>query len=96
MYGSIFRFQITPGKEAELAQLVQNDAGERERLKAAGLIANYVFKLDKGGYMGVAVFESREKYQANANDPAQDRWYRRFRAMIEADPEWNDGEIVSQ
>ena len=31
---------------------------------------------------------------ANADSPAQDARYRQFRALLEADPEWHDGEIV--
>ena len=45
--------------------------------------------------MMVAVFESKETYEANANDPAQDAWYRKFRALLTADPEWNDGEVTA-
>ena len=95
MYGTIFRFQVKPGKDQELHRLVQEDTAENARLRAAGMVASYVYKLDNGGYMGAAIFENKEKYVANANDPAQDRWYRRFRELLEADPEWNDGEIVA-
>ena len=95
MYGTIFRFQAKPGMDAALKQLMEDQGGEGDRLKGAGMRASYLFKLDNGGYMGVAVFEDKERYFANANDPAQDRWYRRFRDMIQADPEWNDGEIVA-
>jgi len=98
MYGTIFRFQVKPGREADVMQLMAGEAPgteEGDRLKGAGMRASYLFKLDNGGYMGVAVFEDKERYVANANDPAQDQWYRRFRDMIQADPEWNDGEIVA-
>jgi hypothetical protein len=94
MYGSIFRFNFKPGGEEEARKLMEAE-NDDQRLKGSGLKASYIFKLDKGGYMGVAVFESKEKYVANANDPKQDEWYRKFRALTEADPEWNDGEIIS-
>jgi hypothetical protein len=95
VYGTIYRFQIKPGKEAELKRFFEMEGSEEDkRLKAAGLVSAQLFKLDKGGYMGVAVFENKEKYVANANDPEQDRWYRQFRELLEADPEWNDGEVV--
>jgi hypothetical protein len=32
---------------------------------------------------------------ANADDPVQDADYREYRALMEADPEWHDGEIES-
>ena len=95
MYGTIYRFEPKPGKEAEalrfLAFETQQDIA---RLKAAGMVAASVYKLDKGAYMGVVAFENKEKYVANANDPAQDQWYQQFRELLASDPEWNDGEIV--
>ena len=36
----------------------------------------------------------RDAYRANASDPEQDRWYRRMREHLDADPEWTDGELV--
>ena len=96
MYGSIFRFKVKAGAEDELRRMLgHQDAAERQRLKDGGMVASYLFRLDNGGHMGVAVFESKEKYTANANDPRQDEWYRKFRALTEADPEWSDGEIIS-
>jgi hypothetical protein len=32
---------------------------------------------------------------ANANDPEQHQWYLKIRELLEADPEWEDGEFVS-
>ena len=96
MYGSIFQFTAKPGAEEQLEALFKNmDTEEGARLRKAGIMASYAFKLDKGGYIGVAVFENKDKYFANANDPAQDQWYRKFRALLEADPVWNDGEVVA-
>jgi len=96
MYGSIFRFQLKPGKEQEALKMFgMEEAQEGQRLRGSGMVGSYLFKLDNGGYMGVAVFENKDKYVANANDPKQDEWYRKFRALTEADPEWNDGEVVA-
>jgi hypothetical protein len=64
------------------------------RPNVKGAIEGYLYRLDKGGLMMVAVFESKEAYVANAEDPAQDRWYQEFRTLLETDPEWNDGEVV--
>lgn len=94
MYGTIYQLRPKPGKETDVVALM--DEWDRERRpKAKGSLGGYLFKLDKGGMMGVAVFENKEAYVANANDPGQDAWYRRLRELLEADPEWNDGEIVS-
>ena len=53
-----------------------------------------MFKLDNGGLMGVAAFDSKDSYRANAEDPEQDAFYQRWRALMDTDPEWNDGEII--
>jgi hypothetical protein len=95
MYGTVFRFQIKPGKENEMQAFLESTSrDEGQRLKAAGMVSSYVYKLDGGGYMGAVVFQTKEQYVANANDPAQDAWYRRWRELLAADPEWNDGEVV--
>jgi len=96
LYGSIFRLQPIPGKEQELEALMRaEEQQDEQRLRASGWVSTYIFKLDKGGMMGVAIFESKEKYHANANDPKQDEWYRKLRALLQADPEWNDGEVIA-
>ena len=48
-----------------------------------------------GELIGVAVFEDKASYQANADDPEQERWYFRLRELLEDDPEWEDGEYVA-
>jgi hypothetical protein len=40
----------------------------------------------------VAVFNDRETYMRNADDPAQDERYQRIRALLSEDPTWTDGE----
>jgi hypothetical protein len=41
----------------------------------------------------LAVFDTEENYRRNADDPDQHRQYLELRALLEADPEWNDGEV---
>jgi hypothetical protein len=41
------------------------------------------------------VFETRESYEANANDPAQSYWHRRLVALLEEPPTWIDGDVLS-
>ena len=48
-----------------------------------------------GELIGVAVFEDRATYRANADDPEQDAWFRRVRELLESDPDWEDGDYVS-
>lgn len=42
----------------------------------------------------VVVFQDRESYFANANDPAQDEFFQRMMEMLDGEPVWHDGEIV--
>jgi hypothetical protein len=96
MYGTVFRMRAKAGREPEVRALF--DEWWRERAPAVrGAQAGYVFQPEgsPGEWIGVVVFADRESYRANAEDPAQDRWYRRLREALEADPAWEDGPIVS-
>jgi quinol monooxygenase YgiN len=90
MYGTIARVKIDPAKVEELKEL-----GRRIGV-APGQIARYVYQMDAnpGELFLVVVFESREAYWANARSPDQNRRYQEMRALMLADPEWHDGEIV--
>ncbi len=41
------------------------------------------------------MFQDKESYMANANNPAQDAWYKELRELLVADPTWDDGEYVA-
>ena len=96
MYGSIFRMKVKPGKEQAVVDSFKRWDKER-RPKAKGALAGFVLKPDKrsGELIGIAVFKDKATYQANANDPEQDRWYRQLRELLQVDPEWEDGEYPS-
>jgi hypothetical protein len=42
------------------------------------------------------MFTDREAYERNADDPAQNARYEAYRALLEADPQWHDGEVVKE
>lgn len=91
MYGTIAKVKVNPSKIAEL-QAVGDSLG-----KPAGQVARYIFQADAnpGEVWLVGVFESREAYWANANSPEQHERFMQIRALVESDPEWHDGEIIS-
>jgi hypothetical protein len=66
----------------------------RERT-VPGAIASYLLVPDDhaAAVLLVAVFSDKDAYVANAQDPEQDRWYRRLRDLLVADPTWEDGEM---
>ena len=94
MYGTIARMRVQPGKEAEFVA-----QGEQYKdLNIPGFIASATYKADAGGneYWLAVVFESRELYRANAEDPAQDERFREMAALLDGEPEWHDGEVVAR
>ncbi len=95
MFGSIYRMHPKPGEESNIAAHFRR--WERDRRPAAGgTVAGYLFrpKARPHELIGFAVFDSESSYRTNAGAPAQDQWYRDLRQMLEADPEWNDGDIL--
>ncbi len=92
MYGTIARMRIDPARVDELKALGASMG------MAPGQVAGYVFQTDadRGVFYLAAVFESKEAYWANASSPEQHERYLQLRALFSEDPEWHDGEIVSE
>jgi quinol monooxygenase YgiN len=95
MFGTVYHMRPKAGAETAIEDLLRRE--EKERIRPTGFIAGYLFhsRSRPGELIGVAVFDSEASYRKNANDPGQDRWYRRLRELLEADPEWNDGDVVA-
>jgi hypothetical protein len=94
MYGTIARFRVRP--EVNRKEFKQKmDSFDSSNIP--GWIADYIFQTDADSdiFYLVAIFQDRESYQANADDPAQHERYLIFRSFLADDPEWNDGTIVS-
>lgn len=96
MYGTVAQLRVEDGKIEEAREVALRWERER-RPNVAGFVANYTFQLDSDprAVILVAVFDSKEAYVANAQDPEQDRWYRQLRALLEADPIWHDGQVIA-
>lgn len=71
-------------------------AWEKER-SVAGYVSSHVLISDDGRtIVNVAVFESKDAYQALADDPAQDEWWRaHYAPLLEGEPRWIDGAWIS-
>lgn len=92
MYGTVARLKVKPGAMAEMQAVTK----EYENLNIPGQQKTYVFQMDADpdeAYL-VAIFDSKDAYVANANDPAQHERYAKMRNLLTADPEWHDGEVV--
>ncbi len=91
MYGTVMRARATPGNRQAVVAMMG------ESLDAEGSQATYVLLPDddENSLVAGVIFEDQMTYSANAHDPATEAWYGRFRALLEDDPEWTDGEWVS-
>jgi quinol monooxygenase YgiN len=70
---------------------------ENETREVKGFVGSYVLmENDSDNVWLLAVFEDRATYDANADDPKMHETYVKYRALLEEDPEWHDGEIEQQ
>jgi quinol monooxygenase YgiN len=92
MYGTIARMQTKPGAEQQLRDFSE----QQSRNTTPGLVFDYVYRSDANPneVWLVVGFESKAAYDANAQSPDQHARYEQYRALLTADPEWHDGEIV--
>ena len=91
MYGSVFRMRPKSGMAGQLRDVMMSNQRQPK-----GMVAAYLLRQDGSqDVWGLAVFEDEQTYRDNANDPAQDAEYRKFRELLESDPEWHDGSIDS-
>jgi len=90
MYGTVARTRVKPENREKLSEVLA-----RQTVAAVpGYVAAYMlFENDGDTAWLFAVFEDRASYDRNADDPAQNERYLEYRALMEADPEWHDGEI---
>jgi len=93
VYGTVALLRVRPGCEAALLDEVRAEDLEAHM---PGYIAQYVFRADaeRNQYWLVVLFENRETYHANAASPEQHARYLRLRALLTAEPEWHDGEVI--
>jgi len=90
MYGTVARTRVKPENRDQLREVVkrQMEGG------IPGLVKSYVLHENDSDVSWLfAIFEDRATYDKNADDPAQHERYLEYRALMEEDPEWHDGEI---
>jgi len=90
MYGTCARTRVKPENREELKAVFQGTA----QRNVPGYITSYVLEENDSDVVWLfAVFEDRASYDKNAADPAQNDEYVKYRAFMEGEPEWHDGEI---
>jgi len=90
MYGTIARLKVSRENLEKLDALTKEQMGRKpEGAKAVNVLVPD--ERDDEAYL-VVFFEDKASYLKNADDPAQHQDYLKMRALLDADPEWIDGE----
>jgi quinol monooxygenase YgiN len=91
MYGTVARTRVKPENREQLTKVFESQSYDTE---ASGYVTSYVlWENDSDVAWLFAAFEDRAAYEKNADDPAQHERYVAYRALMEDEPEWHDGEI---
>jgi heme-degrading monooxygenase HmoA len=93
MYGTVARLRIRPGAEEDLARYADEVTSADT---PPGMVAECLYRTDADPreFILAVAFASKEAYWANAGSPEQHARYERLRQLLDAEPEWADGEIV--
>ena len=91
MYGTVAKMDVLPGKRDELKALIDS---QMAATPVAGYIKSYgLMENDTDTLWVTVLFQDKDSYMANADDPAQNERYMAMRALLASDPEWHDGTI---
>ena len=95
MYGTVANIRVKSGHQDDLIKLMQEWNDER-RPKIPGAQTGYVVQLDSDpqDLIMIGIFDDKDTYVKNADDPDQDRWFRRIMEHLESEPAWHDGEFI--
>ncbi|HZD78540.1 MAG TPA: hypothetical protein VE646_00660 [Actinomycetota bacterium] len=93
MFGTIGRAHIRPENKDKLIEALEDPAYQG----VSGYRMSYLMFPEnrENEVVIVAMFEDADSYWKNADDPAQDERYQRYRALLEDEPEWSDGEWIA-
>lgn len=82
--------KVKPGSQKALVEAGKQWEADR---KVDGFQGEYTLLGEDGvTVVSCVTFESKEKYLALADDPAQDTWYQeKLRPLLTEDPQWIDG-----
>ena len=92
MYGTVGRVKVKKENQQKLREsLMGQPNADIPGFKQAFLM----FPENRDGEaVLVAMFEDKDSYWKNANDPEQDKRYQEFSQYFDSEPEWSDGEWV--
>lgn len=95
MFGTIASMRAKPGMEERLLGALEEWGRDRGSC-IAGPVRVYIARSENDPtlLLNIAMFDTREHYEANARDPKQDRWYQRMLAFCSEPPDWHDHTVL--
>jgi quinol monooxygenase YgiN len=92
VYGTVARLRVKDGMQAAFEQNLK----DFESRQTPGFVRVLLYRTDAdhNEFIMTVAFIDKAAYVANAESPEQAADYEGMRALLESDPEWNDGEIV--
>lgn len=96
-HATFFKMKVLPGKVGELTSMMSGGE-EGARLSDRGWQMSVVGtrKDNKDEVWGCVTWDTSERYYANAESPEQNADYEKMRALLAADPEWFDCDVVEE
>jgi hypothetical protein len=90
MYGTVGRVKVAKENQQKLVETLKGQGNAN----TPGFKQAFVMFPEnrEGEGILVAMFEDRDSYWKNANDPEQDKRYQEFAKYFDSEPEWSDGE----
>jgi hypothetical protein len=94
---TFFKMKVQPGKASELQKLM-SDTQDLDRVKKAGFQMSVLgTRKDNPDEMwGAVTWDTSENYYKNAESPDQNKEYEKMRALLTADPEWFDCDVIEE
>ena len=92
MFGTVGRAHIKPESRQKFVETMMDPEG----LQVPGYRRAYIMFPEnrENEVILIAAFEDADSYWKNADDPAQHERYLEYRALLEDEPEWHDGEVA--
>src|SRR5512146_3041402 len=95
MFGTIATMRVKPGCEDDLLNVFE-EWGRDRGARIDGPIRVYISRSERDAnvLLNIALFDTREHYEANAADPAQDAWYRKMLPSLAGEPACHDHAVA--
>ncbi len=92
MYGTIAKMKVKPGSKQDFIRFGEHMSD----LQVKGYKGTALYQMDKdpNEFYVVVMFDNKETYIANANDPEQNKRFKQMMEYLVGEPDWHDGEIV--